>query len=237
MENMKNINLIKKALLIRKFEEKLFELFSEGELFGTIHTCIGEEWIAVAAANSIKKGDTFFSNHRGHGHFIAKTGNIVGLFSEIMGKSTGVCKGIGGSQHLYSPGFFSNGIQGGMVPISVGYAFAEKLNRSKNICIVFIGDGTLGQGIVYESLNIASKWEIPLLIVVENNKISQSTLQEETLAGSVRNRANAFNIKYHKSNTWEWGNLLDDFENAVKFVRDNSMPYAVSYTHLTLPTN
>ncbi len=90
---MKNINLIKKVLLIRKFEEKLLELFSEGELFGTIHTCIGEEWIAVAAANSIKKNDIFFSNHRGHGHFIAKTGNIRGLFSEIMGKSTGVCKG------------------------------------------------------------------------------------------------------------------------------------------------
>ena len=224
---MKNVNLIKKALLIRKFEEKLLQLFSQGELFGTIHTCIGEEWIAVAAANSIKRGDTFFSNHRGHGHFIAKTGNILGLLSEIMGKSTGVCKGIGGSQHLYSPGFFSNGIQGGMVPISAGYAFAEKLNKSNNICVVFIGDGTLGQGIVYESLNIASKWEIPLLIVVENNKISQSTLQEETLAGSVKNRANAFNIKYHKSNTWEWGNLLDDFENAVKFVRNNSMPYVL----------
>ncbi len=224
---MKNKDLIKKALLIRKFEEKLLQLFSQGELFGTIHTCIGEEWIAVAAANSIKRGDTFFSNHRGHGHFIAKTGNIFGLFSEIMGKTTGVCKGIGGSQHLYSPGFFSNGIQGGMVPISTGYAFAEKLNKSKNICVVFIGDGTLGQGIIYESLNIASKWEVPLLIVVENNKISQSTLQEETFAGSVRNRANAFNIKNHKSNTWEWENLLDDFENAVKFVRDNSMPYVL----------
>ncbi len=83
-----------------------------------------------------------------------------------------------------------------MVPISTGYAFAEKMNKSGNICIVFIGDGTLGQGIVYESMNIASKWEAPLLIVVENNKISQSTLQEETLSGSVRNRANAFNIKY-----------------------------------------
>lgn len=227
MENMKKKDLIREALLIRKFEEKLLQLFSEGKLFGTIHTCIGEEWIAVAAANSIQKGDTFFSNHRGHGHFIAKTGNILGLLSEIMGKSTGVCKGIGGSQHLYSPGFFSNGIQGGMVPICTGYAFAEKLNKSKNICVVFIGDGTLGQGIIYESLNIASKWEVPLLIIVENNKISQSTLQEETFAGSVRNRANAFNIKYHKSNTWEWENLLDDFENAVKFVRDNSMPYVL----------
>jgi len=112
-----------------------------------------------------------------------------------------------------------------MFPISAGYAFAEKLNKSGNICIVFIGDGTLGQGIIYESLNIASRWEIPLLIVVENNKISQSTLQEETLAGSVRNRANAFNIKYHKSNTWEWENLLDDFENAVNYVRNNSKPF------------
>ena len=225
MENMKNINLIKKVLLIRKFEEKLLKLFSEGELFGTIHTCIGEEWIAVAAANSIKKNDTFFSNHRGHGHFIAKTGNIFGLFSEIMGKSNGVCKGIGGSQHLYSPDFFSNGIQGGMVPICTGYAFAEKMNKSGNICIVFIGDGTLGQGIVYESMNIASKWELPLLIVVENNKISQSTLQSETLAGTIKNRAKAFDIQYHKSNTWQWENLLDDFINAVNYVRDNSKPF------------
>lgn len=222
---MKNINLIKKALLIRKFEEKLLKLFSEGKLYGTIHTCIGEEWIAVAAANSAKKGDTFFSNHRGHGHFIAKTENIVGLFSEIMGKSTGVCKGIGGSQHLYSPGFFSNGIQGGMVPISVGYAFTEKMNKSRNICSVFIGDGTLGQGIVYESMNIASKWELPLLIVVGNNKISQSTLQNETLAGTIKNRAKAFDIQYQKSNTWQWENLLDDFKNAVNYVRNNSKPF------------
>ncbi len=225
MENMKNISLIKKALLIRRFEAKLVELFSEGELFGTIHTCIGEEWIAVAAANSTKKNDTFFSNHRGHGHFIAKTGNMMGLFSEIMGKSNGVCKGIGGSQHLYSPGFFSNGIQGGMVPISTGYAFAEKMNKSGNICIVFIGDGTLGQGIVYESMNIASKWELPLLVVVENNKISQSTLQSETLAGTIKNRAKAFDIQYHKSNTWQWENLLDDFRNTVNYVRDNSKPF------------
>jgi len=225
MENMKNINLIKKVLLIRKFEEKLLELFYEGKLFGTIHTCIGEEWIAVAAANSTKKNDTFFSNHRGHGHFLAKTGNMAGLFSEIMGKIEGICKGIGGSQHLYSPGFFSNGIQGGMVPISTGYAFSEKINKSGNICIVFIGDGTLGQGIVYESMNIASKWELPLLIVVENNKISQSTLQSETFAGTIKNRAKAFDIQYHKSNTWQWENLLDDFINAVNYVRDNSKPF------------
>lgn len=225
MNNIKNINLIKKALLIRRFEAKLLELFSEGELFGTIHTCIGEEWIAVAAENSTKKNDTFFSNHRGHGHFIAKTGNMMGLFSEIMGKSNGVCKGIGGSQHLYSPGFFSNGIQGGMVPISTGYAFAEKMNKSGNICIVFIGDGTLGQGIVYESMNIASKWELPLLVVVENNKISQSTLQSETLAGTIKNRTKAFDIQYHKSNTWQWENLLDDFRNTVNYVRDNSKPF------------
>ncbi|MBN1185431.1 MAG: hypothetical protein JXB49_24310 [Bacteroidales bacterium] len=215
---------IKKALTIRRVEEKLLTLFSEGKLFGTIHTCIGEEWCGVAVIDSLSEGDVVFSNHRGHGHYIAKTGDINGLIAEIMGKSTGVCGGIGGSQHIYADSFYSNGIQGGMMPVSAGRSFAMKLNNSQNICVAFIGDGTFGEGIIYETMNIASKWGLPLLIVVENNKIAQSTSIDQTLSGSIKDRAAAFGIEYAKSNTWQWEKLIDDAKSSIGYVRRNQSP-------------
>lgn len=222
---MSDKDLIKKAFLIRRFEERLLLLFSQGELSGTVHTCIGQEWVGVAAANAMEEKDSVFSNHRGHGHFLARTGDVRGLASEIMGKSTGVCGGRGGSQHLYAPGFYSNGIQGGMAPVACGKALSEKLNNSNNICVIFIGDGTFGQGVLYEALNIASKWELPLLVVAENNGIAQTTLQGETMSGSIEARARAFNIEYSKSATRQWQALLDDFKSAVSYVRGRTKPF------------
>ena len=111
-----------------------------------------------------------------------------------MGKETGVCGGLGGSQHLSATGFFSNGIQGGIVPVAAGLAFAQKLAGSDGIVAVCIGDGTLGEGVVYETLNMAAKWELPLLVVLENNLYAQSTSQSETLAGDICARAAAFGI-------------------------------------------
>jgi 2-oxoisovalerate dehydrogenase E1 component len=215
---------ITQALLIRRFEEKLLELFAAGELHGTIHTCIGQEWTGIGAAAAAKPGDTLFSNHRCHGHFIAWTGNPVGLLAEIMGREAGVCGGLGGSQHLHAPGFYSNGIQGGLVPVAAGRALAHKLDRRRNICLVFIGDGTLGQGVLYETMNIASKWELPLLVVVENNRISQSTPQVQTLAGSIEGRAAAFDIEYRHADTWAWAAMIDEFQCSADYVRDREKP-------------
>jgi 2-oxoisovalerate dehydrogenase E1 component len=200
------------------------ELFAAGELHGTIHTCIGQEWAGVGAAAAARQGDTFFSNHRCHGHFLAWTGNPVGLLAEIMGRQAGVCGGIGGSQHLHAPGFYSNGIQGGLIPIAAGRALANKMDRNHNICIIFIGDGTLGQGVLYETLNITSKWQLPLLIVVENNQISQSTRQSQTLAGSIQGRAEAFDIEYRHADTWAWPELIEQFERSTGFIRSQGKP-------------
>lgn len=222
---MKNRELIKKALIIRKFEEKLLSLFSDGQLHGTVHTCIGQEWIGIAAASILKHTDTIFSNHRCHGHFLSWTNDISGLFAEILGRSNGVCGGLGGSQHLYAQGFYSNGIQGGMVPIAAGQAFAEKLSGSNNICLVFIGDGTWGQGVLYEALNIASKHQLPLLVVVENNMYAQSTHNAETLAGSIKQRAAAFDIEYDLADMWQLESLFDKFDNAAEYVRKRSEPF------------
>ena len=99
------------------------------------------------------------------------------------GKKTGVCAGIGGSQHLHQDRFYSNGIQGGIVPVAAGLALAQKMEASGGICVVYIGDGTLGEGVLYEAMNLIAKWELPLLVVLENNFYAQSTHQSQTLAG------------------------------------------------------
>ncbi len=212
------------AFLIRTFEQKLLALFSEGKMFGTVHTCIGQEFTGVAVCRALRDGDLIFTNHRGHGHFLARTGDINGLMAEIMGRETGVCGGRGGSQHIYSQGVLSNGVQGGIVPVSTGLALAEKIAEPGKIVAVFIGDGTLGEGVVYESFNIASKWELPLLIVLENNSYAQSTAQRQTLAGDICQRAEAFGMHSLAANTWDLERLCEQAESAVEYVRSRSLP-------------
>ncbi|NLX12689.1 MAG: pyruvate dehydrogenase [Phycisphaerales bacterium] len=216
--------LITKALTIRRVEERLLILFAEGQLSGTVHTCIGQEWIAVAVAECLQRGDYIFSNHRGHGHYLAWSDDLDGFFAELMGRVTGVCGGRGGSQHLCKDGFFSNGIQGGIVPVSAGLAMAQKLEAEDGIAVVFIGDGTLGQGVVYETMNLAAKWSLPLVIVVEDNGIAQSTASTETLAGSIKNRARAFGIDYSQADTWDVPHLLETADTVMRNVREDRRP-------------
>ncbi|MEJ7595822.1 MAG: thiamine pyrophosphate-dependent enzyme, partial [Planctomycetaceae bacterium] len=217
-------HLYSRAILIRAVEEQLLVLFSQGRLHGTVHTCIGQEWVGVAVAEHLKQGDFVFSNHRCHGHFLARTDDVEGLIAEVMGKRTGVCGGRGGSQHLCRDGFFSNGIQGGIVPVSAGLALAQKLRGSNNLTAVFIGDGTLGEGAVYETLNVASRWKLPLLIVLENNLYSQSTRQQETLAGGIGARAEAFDVPAYRADTWTPDSLLSVVETCVERIRRQEGP-------------
>ncbi len=218
------VDLYTKAILIRSVEQRLLELFKEGRLFGTVHTCIGQEWTGVAIAESLKDGDLIFSNHRCHGHYLAKTGDVEGLIGEIMGKQNGMCGGRGGSQHICSQGFYSNGIQGGIVPVAAGLAMAQKVTGSGFISVVFIGDGTLGEGALYETLNIASKWGLPLMIVLENNFYAQSTSQHQTLAGNILARGDAFGIKTAHSTTWDPDELLGMAVDSVSYVRNECRP-------------
>jgi 2-oxoisovalerate dehydrogenase E1 component len=119
--------------------------------------------------------DAVLSNHRNHGPFLTYSGQFQGLLEEIMGRPGGVCHGVGGSQHLAYRNFHSNGVQAGLTGVAVGQAFARKLHGQSGIVAIFIGDGTLGQGLVYEGLNLASIWQLPILFVVENNGIAQTT--------------------------------------------------------------
>jgi 2-oxoisovalerate dehydrogenase E1 component len=215
--------LLSRALLTRFVEERLLELFAQGRLNGTVHTCIGQEMTGVLT-EFLRPGDTLFSNHRCHGHYLWRTGDVEGLIAELMGRKTGVCGGIGGSQHLCKDGFFSNGIQGGIVPVATGLALGHKLRGRGDVSVVFLGDGTLGEGVVYEAFNVASKWQLPLLFVLEDNKYSQSTAQEETLAGDICARPAAFGIETIKADTWNWENLYAVAGALIEQMREDKRP-------------
>jgi 2-oxoisovalerate dehydrogenase E1 component len=229
MENMidysMKLNLYRTMVSIRVFEELLLDLFSEGRISGTTHTCIGQEAVAATALAYIKDGDAVFSNHRCHGHYIAFGGDIKELLAEIMGKCSGVCSGRGGSQHLCYNTFFTNGIQGGMLPCAAGYAFASKLKGHDNIAIAFIGDGTLGEGIIYETLNMTSLWKIPLLIVIEDNGYAQTTPSNIGRAGNIIDRIRAFQIDCDEIESNDIVPLYKSFSNAFNFVRNNRKPF------------
>ena len=217
--------LYEKSVLIRKFETRLLELFSEGRLFGTTHTYVGQEATAVSSITQLNKEDIVFSNHRCHGHYLAKNDDPEGLLAEIMGKDKGVCRGRGGSQHLCHGNFYSNGIQGGFLSNALGMAFAEKYKDSAAIVVAFIGDGTLGEGAVYETLNLASLWQVPLLIVVENNRYAQTTPIEQNLAGSIVKRVEAFDISVGEIESNDVTKLFPVFGEAIEFVRNNRKPF------------
>jgi 2-oxoisovalerate dehydrogenase E1 component len=220
-----NHKIIKKALLIRNVEQAFLDLFSGGNLNGTVHTCIGQELSAIAFAGQLSKKDFVFSNHRCHGHYMEYTNEWKPLILELLGKKKGVCGGIGSSQHLQKFNFYSNGIQGGIMPMGAGYALANKLSFNNNIGVVYIGDGTLGEGVVYETLNFISKKDIPMIVVCENNKYAQSTPIEYNLSGTIKGRAQAFGIEYRESSTFgDDLEIIDEAKSSIDWVRKNNKP-------------
>jgi len=224
VDNTVNINLYQRLCQIRTFEETVLENFPKGVFFGTTHTYLGQEANAVGVFDTMEPGDIVFSNHRCHGHFLAYGGDMRALFAEMMGKSTGVCGGRGGSQHLQWRDFYSNGIQGGILPIATGMAIAEKKKESHKIVYVFLGDGTLGEGVVYESLNIASLWQAPILFVLENNRIAQTTPIEQAIAGEIRARFEAFGINTEELDSSDVLEIRDRARNLVKYIREQNAP-------------
>ena len=212
------------AHLIRLTEQLILDQFSRGLVSGTTHTCLGQELTAMAVVRALDDAeDVVLSNHRNHGHFLTYSGDFVGLVAEIMGRKGGVCGGWGGSQHLAYRHFHSNGVQGGMTGISAGMALAHKLRSSTGIVVAIIGDGTLGQGLLYEAMNLASVWNAPLLIVVENNGIAQTTDSDLVLGGDIEARGAAFGLR-----TWRFSDddptFLHKVDGVVRQVRADRRP-------------
>ena len=215
----------RKMRLIREFEESLPRLYREGIISGTGHLCLGQEAGTVAVTAALKETDVVFSNHRGHGHFLALTGDAPGLLRELMGRPDGPCGGRGGSQHLCLPRrFFSNGILGGMVPSATGYALAQQAAGEGNIVVAFLGDGALGEGVVYESFNLASLWRLPIIFVIEDNGYSQSTPKADHLAGQISARLKAFGIQTQMVASTDLLCLWTIVERSVDEVRTGAGP-------------
>lgn len=226
-QKTKFLNEIKKAIKIREVESALLKLFNDGLLNGTVHTCVGQEFTGIFISKYLKTGDHIVSNHRGHGHYLSRFDDIEGLIAELMGKVSGCSGGIGGSQHIVNKNYLSNGIQGGMVPVACGISlFNKKYNNF--ISVAFIGDGTLGEGIIYETFNIASKNKLPLLIVLENNGIAQSTSMAQTFSGDLEKRILGFGIEYIESSTQDLYDLDNKCKEAISKVRDLKKPVFIN---------
>jgi TPP-dependent pyruvate/acetoin dehydrogenase alpha subunit len=216
-------------LAIRHFETRLLALFDGGRLDGTTHTCLGQEYVPVALCPLLEPGDFMVSNHRGHGHYLARYDDPAGLLAEIMDRAGGVCNGVGGSQHLYRDGFLSSGVQGQTLPIAAGIALQHKLSGRKAIVAVFMGDGTWGEGAVYEALNMAALWRLPLLVVVEHNGIAQSTPAPANLSGTIAGRAAAFGIAHELVQSADVNAIREQLRLAVTRVRDLPKPLVVEF--------
>lgn len=182
---------------IRMFEEKVNELYLKAYMPGLAHLYSGQEAIAVGVCEALRRDDFITSTHRGHGHCLAKGAAIDKMFAELLGKEAGFCRGKGGSMHIADPdsgNLGANAIVGGSMGIATGAAFSAKMRGSDQVAACFFGDGALGQGLLYEVMNMASLWKLPVIYVCENNLYGEYTYYTEMLAGEITDRARAFGI-------------------------------------------
>ena len=183
---------------IRSFEEKVNELYMKAFMPGLAHLYTGQEAIAVGVCEALTREDYVTSTHRGHGHCLAKGAAVDRMFAELLGKEAGYCRGKGGSMHIADPAsgnLGANAIVGGSAGIATGAAFSAKMRGSGQVAVCFFGEGALGQGLLYEVMNMAALWKLPVLYVCENNMYNEYTHFSETLAGGVVARAQAIGIR------------------------------------------
>lgn len=223
---MENKEILRKMLLIRRMEQKIESLFSQGLLRGTTHCCIGEEAVPVALSELIDiEKDYLCSGHRAHGLSMMMTGKPETLLGEIMGKSFGMAKGLGGSQHVYYKNYFTNGITGGMTPVTAGIAFALKHEQTDAIATVVFGDGAMNEGYVLETFNLAKEMELPMLFILENNGYAMSTPIETVNPYSIfEDRVKGFKLSYSRVEASDFAQLFDILKRAVVKVRTERKP-------------
>src|SRR6476660_6346706 len=192
------IHMYRQMVAIRLFEERVNDLYTRAVMPGLAHLYIGEEAIAVGICEALKRDDYITSTHRGHGHCLAKGASPDLMFAELLGKEAGYCKGKGGSMHIADPAtgnLGANAIVGGSVGIATGAAFASKRLGNGRVAVCFFGEGALGQGSLYEVMNLAQLWKLPVIYVCENNLYNEYTHYSETTAGTILGRAAAFGIE------------------------------------------
>src|SRR3989442_5787068 len=182
---------------IRIFEEQVNELYTSAKMPGLAHLYIGQEAVAVGVCEALRRDDYITSTHRGHGHCLAKGAVVDKMFAELLGKAAGYCRGKGGSMHIADQdtgNLGANAIVGGSAGMATGAAMSAKMRGTDQVAVCFFGDGALGQGVLYEAMNMASLWKLPVVYVCENNLYNEYTHFSETTAGEMSGRPKAFGI-------------------------------------------
>jgi pyruvate dehydrogenase E1 component alpha subunit len=192
------LDMYRAMATIRLFEEKVNELYRGAKMPGLAHLYIGEEAVAVGVCHALRRDDYITSTHRGHGHCLAKGADVGRMFAELLGKEPGYCRGKGGSMHIAdhaNGNLGANAIVGGSTGIATGAAFSAKRRGTDQVAVCFMGDGALGQGILYEVMNLASLWSLPVIYVCENNLYNEYTHYLEATAGAILDRPKAFGVE------------------------------------------
>lgn len=212
--------LYRTMLLIRKFEEKIIELYPEQEIRCPSHLYIGEEAIATGVCANLKRDDYVFSTHRGHGHYIAKGGDIKAMMAELYGKSTGCSRGLGGSMHIVAEEVnfpVTTAIVCGGIPMAVGASLAISMDKKDAVSVVFFGDGAVDEGVFYESLNFASLKRLPVIFVCENNFYATHSHQSKRqVADNIYKKAEVFLMPGGRI---DGNNVLDVYKTAREYVK------------------
>jgi TPP-dependent pyruvate/acetoin dehydrogenase alpha subunit len=197
IDNKLFLRMYRRMVMIRLFEEQVNDLYTRALMPGLAHLYIGEEAIAVGVCEALRADDYITSTHRGHGHCLAKGAAIDRMFAELLGKEAGYCKGKGGSMHIADPdtgNLGANAIVAGSAGIATGAAFSSKRLGNGRVTVCFFGEGALGQGVVYEVMNMAALWKLPVIYVCENNMYNEYTHVSEAAAGDILARGPAFGV-------------------------------------------
>ena len=192
-----SLRMYEQMMTIRVFEEHVHDLYRRGKMAGLAHLYSGQEAVAVGVCQALRADDYITSTHRGHGHCLAKGASPDRMLAELLGKAAGYCGGKGGSMHIADPesgNLGANAIVGGSAGIATGAALSAKMRGTDQVAVCFFGEGALGQGVLYEVLNMAALWTLPVIYVCENNLYTEYTHYTETTAGSISARPAAFAV-------------------------------------------
>jgi len=221
-------DLYKQMWLIRYFDEKVDQFFAKGLIHGTTHLCVGQEASAAGSIAVIGRKDKIVSTHRGHGHCIAKEGDVNKMMAELFGRETGYCKGKGGSMHIADVekgNLGANGIVGGGLPLAVGAALTSKMKKENYVVLCFFGDGASNEGSFHESVNLASIWDLPVVFICENNQYGMSgPVKEMTNIENIADRAGAYGIPGKVVDGLDMVEIMNTVNEAVERARGGFGP-------------
>ena len=221
------LTLYREMMLIRRFEERAGQLYGMGLIGGFCHLYIGQEAVVTGMMSVGKQGDSIVASYRCHGHMLACGMDPKGVMAELTGRADGYSKGKGGSMHMFSKekNFYGgHGIVGAQVPIATGLGFAHKHKKDGLIAICYLGDGAVNQGQVYESLNMAALWKLPVLYVIENNKYGMGTSQERASAGELHDRGEGYGIPGQACDGMDVLAVREAATKALDYVRSGKGP-------------